>query len=175
MIQLLFSPKKYVILKKRFICTIVVSRQIHVLTDTRMLRTILGRTFMAATLQHSTLLPGNGSVCDSILELYAILEFHTQDDHYSKIYHYYSKGRLLRVSLGLHALLFLVAKIVVLYSLYYTTIPRRLTPLLHAFQLPDLTLNLLLEYRKLCIQSTAFPFRLNCMRNLFVAASRNSN
>ena len=27
---------------------------------------------------------------------------------------------LLRVSLGLHALLFLVAKIVVLYSLYYT-------------------------------------------------------
>lgn len=116
----LFSPQKYVILKKRFICTIVVSRQIHVLTDTRMLRTILGRTFMAATLQHSTLLPGNGSVCDSILELYAILEFHTQDDHYSKIYHYYSKGRLLRVSLGLHALLFLVAKIVVLYSLYYT-------------------------------------------------------
>lgn len=72
----LFTPQKYVILKKRFICTIVVSRQIHVLTDTRMLRTILGRTFMAATLQHSTLLPGNGSVCDSILELYAILEFH---------------------------------------------------------------------------------------------------
>lgn len=72
MIQLLFFPQKYVILKKRFICTIVVSRQIHVLTDTRMLRTILGRTFMSATLQHSTLLPGNGSVCDSI----TVLEFH---------------------------------------------------------------------------------------------------
>lgn len=73
----LFSPRKYVILKKRFICTIVhvVSRQIHVLTDTRMLRTILGRTFMTATLQHSTLLPGNGSVCDSILYIL--------DEHYS--------------------------------------------------------------------------------------------
>lgn len=77
-LQLSFFPPKIRYFKKSFICTIVhvVSRQIHVLTDTRMLRTILGRTFMAATLQHSTLLPGNGSVCDSILELYAILEFH---------------------------------------------------------------------------------------------------
>lgn len=86
-----FFPPKIRYFKKSFICTIVVSRQIHVLTDTRMLRTILGRTFMAATLQHSTLLPGNGSVCDSI----TVLEFHKLKTITIQKNHYYSRSSLI--------------------------------------------------------------------------------